>query len=215
MSEHAAGTIPEQFETRAQQEEAASLGIWTFLSTEILFFGGLFLAYTVYRLSYHAGFVEGSGHLYFWIGTINTLILLTSSLFMALAIRSIEDGDQKKLRRFLVLTFAFGASFLGLKLCEYFLDYREHLVPAINFDPADFKHAGPAEIFLFLYFAMTGLHAVHMTIGLSALTYLYLRARRQDFSTEYHTPVRVVGLYWHFVDVVWVFLYPMLYLINN
>ncbi len=215
MSEQAAGTIPEQFETRAQQEEAASLGIWAFLSTEILFFGGLFLAYTVYRLNYHAGFVEGSEHLYFWIGTINTLILLTSSLFMALAIRSIEYGQQKKLRRFLALTFTFGAGFLGLKLCEYLLDYREHLVPAINFIPADFQHPGPAEIFLFLYFAMTGLHAVHMTIGLSALTYLYLRARREEFSTEYHTPVRVVGLYWHFVDIVWVFLYPMLYLINN
>ena len=215
MSEQAVGAIPEQFESRAQQEETASLGIWTFLSTEILFFGGLILSYTVYRLSYHAGFVEGSQRLYFWIGTINTLILLTSSLFMALAVHSIEDGDSRKLRRFLVLTFVFGAAFLGLKMCEYYLDYREHLVPAVNFNPADFPHANAAEIFFFLYFAMTGLHAIHMTIGLSALTYLYLRARREDFSTEYHIPVRVVGLYWHFVDVVWVFLYPMLYLVSN
>ena len=215
MSEPAVVPIPEQFNSRAQQEETASLGIWTFLSTEILFFGGLILCYTVYRLSYHAGFVEGSEHLYFWIGTVNTLILLTSSLFMALAVHSIEDGDSKKLRRFLVLTFTFGAAFLGLKLCEYYLDYREHLVPSVNFDPADFPHPNAAQLFLFLYFAMTGLHAVHMTIGLSALTYLYLRARHEDFSQEYHTPVRVIGLYWHFVDVVWVFLYPMLYLINN
>ena len=214
MPEHAASTIPEQFETRQQQEEAASLGIWTFLSTEILFFGGLFLAYAVYRYSYRAGFVEASQHLYFWIGTINTLILLTSSLFMALAIHSIEAGDRKKLRRFLVLTFVFGAGFLGLKLGEYYLDYREHLVPTVNLNLAEFAHGNAVEMFLFLYFAMTGLHAIHMTIGLSALTYLYLRARREDFSEEYHTPVRVVGLYWHFVDVVWVFLYPMLYLIS-
>ncbi|HEX4083466.1 MAG TPA: cytochrome c oxidase subunit 3 [Chthoniobacteraceae bacterium] len=215
MSEDASSTIREQFETRSQQEEADSLGIWTFLSTEILFFGGLFLCYTVYRTHYHAGFVEGSKHLYYSIGTINTFVLLTSSLFMALAVHSIQDGDRKKLRLFLLLTFAFGATFLGLKLCEYYLDYREHLVPAVNFRPGDFSHAASAEIFLFLYFAMTGLHAIHMTIGLSALTYLYLRARKDEFSTEYHSPVRVVGLYWHFVDIVWVFLYPMLYLVTN
>ena len=216
MSEAAtADALPEQFASRAQREEAASMGIWTFLSTEILFFGGLFLAYTIYRVSYHAGFVEASQHLYFWIGTINTLILLTSSLCMALAIHSIEDGDSKKLRTFLVLTFVFGAGFLGLKLCEYYLDYREHLVPTVNLDLTKFAHGNAVEMFLFLYFAMTGLHAVHMTIGLTALTYLYLRARREDFSAEYHTPVRVIGLYWHFVDVVWVFLYPMLYLISG
>ena len=214
MSEQAVAAIPEQFNSRAQQEEAASLGIWAFLSTEILFFGGLMLAYTVYRINYRPGFVEGSQHLYFSIGTINTFILLTSSLFMALAVHSIEEGDNKKLRRFLVLTFAFGAGFLGLKMYEYFLDYREHLVPSINFNPADFNHANAAELFLFLYFAMTGLHAIHMTVGLSLLAYLYFRARHADFSEEYHTPVRVIGLYWHFVDVVWVFLYPMLYLIS-
>jgi cytochrome c oxidase subunit 3 len=208
-------SIQEQFESRAQQEEADSLGIWTFLSTEILFFGGLILCYTIYRVSYHAGFVEASGHLYYSIGTINTFILLTSSLFMALAVHAIEDGAQKKLRRYLVLTFLFGAAFLGLKLCEYYLDYREHLVPSVNFNPAEYAHPQSAEMLFFLYFAMTGLHAIHMTIGLGALTYLYIRARREEFSTEYHSPVRVVGLYWHFVDIVWVFLYPMLYLINN
>ena len=215
MSETTADNLPEQFESRAQREEAASMGIWTFLSTEILFFGGLFLAYSIYRVSYHAGFAEASQHLYFWIGTINTLILLTSSLCMALAVHSIEDGDRQKLRTFLVLTFIFGAGFLSLKLCEYYLDYREHLVPTVNLNLAEFAHGNAVEMFLFLYFAMTGLHAIHMTIGLTALTYLYLRARREDFSTEYHTPVRVVGLYWHFVDVVWVFLYPMLYLISS
>ena len=215
MPEANAAAIPEQFNSRAQQEETASLGIWTFLSTEILFFGGIFLCYTLYRVNYYAGFLEGSQALYFSIGTINTFILLTSSLFMALGVHAIEDGDSKKLRRYLILTFVFGASFLGLKFCEYYLDYRAHLVPSVNFNPADYQHANGAELFLFLYFAMTGLHAVHMTIGLSALTYLYLRARREDFSEEYHTPVRVIGLYWHFVDVVWVFLYPMLYLISK
>ena len=210
-----AAIIPEQFASREQQEEAASLGIWAFLSTEILFFGGLILSYTVYRHFYRPGFVEGSQHLYFWIGTVNTLILLTSSLCMALAVHAIEDGDNKKLARFLVLTVIFGAGFLGLKLCEYGLDYREHLVPAVNFDPKGFENANAAELFLFLYFAMTGLHFIHMTIGLGLLTYLFVRARRTEFSKEYHTPVRVIGLYWHFVDVVWVFLYPMLYLISG
>jgi cytochrome c oxidase subunit 3 len=198
MSNESTSAVREQFQSRAQQEEADSLGIWTFLSTEILFFGGLILSYSVYRVSYYPGFAEGSEHLYFWIGTINTFILLTSSLFMALAVRSAQDGEISMLRRYLVLTFLFGAAFLGLKLCEYYL-----------------LHPQAAELFFTLYFAMTGLHAIHMTLGLGALTYLYIRARRSDFTQEYHSPVRVVGLYWHFVDIVWVFLYPMLYLINH
>jgi cytochrome c oxidase subunit 3 len=215
MSNESTSAVREQFQSRAQQEEADSLGIWTFLSTEILFFGGLILSYSVYRVSYYPGFAEGSEHLYFWIGTINTFILLTSSLFMALAVRSAQDGEISMLRRYLVLTFLFGAAFLGLKLCEYYLDYKEHLVPSVNFDPTHFLHPQAAELFFTLYFAMTGLHAIHMTLGLGALTYLYIRARRSDFTQEYHSPVRVVGLYWHFVDIVWVFLYPMLYLINH
>lgn len=211
----AAAALPEQFNSRAQQEDAASLGIWTFLSTEILFFGGMFLCYAIYRTNYRDGFVEGSQHLYFSIGTINTVILLTSSLSMALAIYAIEDGDQKRLRRLLAWTFVLGAVFLGLKTCEYYLDYREHLIPGVNFDSTKFTHANAAQIFIFLYFAMTLLHFVHMTVGLGALAYLYFRARRAEFSQEYHIPVRIVGLYWHFVDVVWGFLYPMLYLISS
>ncbi len=207
--------VAEQFENAEQQEHAATMGIWTFLSTEILFFGGLFLSYAVYRMCYHAGFVEGSQHLYFWIGTINTLVLLTSSLFMALGVRAAEDGEQKKLRRFVVLTFIFGATFLGLKMGEYGLDIHEHLVPNYNLRTEEFKDPNGAQMFLFIYFCMTGLHAIHMTIGLTALTYLYLRARRGDFSAEYHNPVKIIGLYWHFVDIVWVFLYPMLYLISD
>ena len=215
MPKTAATALAEQFEHPKQQEEASSLGIWTFLSTEILFFGGLFLSYSVYRVNYPEGFAEGSRHLYFWIGTTNTFVLLTSSLFMALAVHSIQDGNQKKLRRFLVLTFLFGAAFLGLKLVEYYLDASDHLVPGLNFDPSKYAHPHHVELFLFLYFALTGLHAVHMTLGLSALSYLYVKARRESFSESYHTPVKIVGLYWHFVDVVWVFLYPMLYLIGK
>ena len=197
----------------SEQEQAAALGIWAFLSTEILFFGALILSYTIYRVTYRPGFQEGSEHLYFWVGTINTFVLLTSSLFMALAVHSIEDGDSHKLRKYLILTFIFGAGFLGIKLSEYVLDYKEHLIPVINFNPAEFKNGQSMQMFLFLYFAMTGLHAIHMTVGLGLLTYLYLRARHGDFSADYHTPIRIGGLYWHFVDVVWVFLYPMLYLI--
>ena len=215
MPKAAATALAEQFEHPKQQEEASSLGIWTFLSTEILFFGGLFLSYSVYRVNYPEGFAEGSRHLYFWIGTTNTFVLLTSSLFMALAVHSIQDGNQKKLQRFLVLTFLFGAAFLGLKLVEYYLDTSDHLVPGFNFDPGKYAQPHQVELFLFLYFALTGLHAIHMTLGLSALTYLYVKARRESFSESYHTPVKIVGLYWHFVDVVWVFLYPMLYLIGK
>jgi cytochrome c oxidase subunit 3 len=215
MSEAASTHLAEQFENLAQQEETSTLGIWMFLATEVLFFGGLFLSYTVYRLYYHDAFAEGSRHLYYWIGTINTFVLLTSSLFMALAVHSIDEGDQRKLRRFLILTFSFGATFLGLKLIEYYLDYREHLVPGLNLNPAEYTHPDQVQLFFFLYFCVTGLHAIHMTIGLSALTYLYIRARRQDFTREYHIPVKVVGLYWHFVDIVWVFLYPMLYLMGK
>ena len=211
----AAPALAEQFEHPAQQEEASLYGIWTFLATEVLFFGGLFISYTVLRLTYHEAFSEASRELYYWIGTANTFVLLTSSLFMALAVHSIQEGETGKLRRFIILTFIFGAAFLGIKLVEYALDYREHLVPHYHFDPSKFKLPEQAELMLFLYFAMTGLHAIHMTVGLSALTYLYLRARRGDFSAEYHTPVKVIGLYWHFVDIVWVFLYPMLYMIGK
>jgi len=187
MPKAAATDLAEQFEHPKQQEEASSLGIWTFLSTEILFFGGLFLSYCVYRVNYPEGFAEGSRHLYFWIGTTNTFVLLTSSLF----------------------------AFLGLKLVEYYLDTSDHLVPGFNFDPGKYAQPHHVELFLFLYFALTGLHAIHMTLGLSALTYLYVKARQESFSESYHTPVKIVGLYWHFVDVVWVFLYPMLYLIGR
>ena len=215
MSEPATAALAEQFSSPEQQEEAATLGIWAFLSTEILFFGGLFLSYGIYRLAYHSGFAEGSRHLYYWIGTINTFVLLTSSLCMALAVHSIQDGESKKLRRYLIATFIFGACFLGLKFFEYYLDTSDHLVPWYNFEPAHYAHPQAVRLFLFLYFAMTGLHAIHMTGGLSALTYLYVRARKGAFSESYHTPVKVIGLYWHFVDIVWVFLYPMLYLIGK
>ncbi|HEY1770772.1 MAG TPA: cytochrome c oxidase subunit 3 [Chthoniobacterales bacterium] len=215
MPETAASALAEQFATPGQQEEAATLGIWAFLSTEILFFGGLFLSYGIYRVTYHNGFAEGSRHLYFWIGTINTFVLLTSSLFMALAVHAIQDGNAKRLRAFLLATFVFGATFLGLKLLEYYLDTGDHLVPWYNFQPNEYSHPYAVKMFLFLYFAMTGLHAVHMTVGLTALTYLYIKARKNTYTESYHTPVKVIGLYWHFVDIVWVFLYPMLYLIGK
>jgi cytochrome c oxidase subunit 3 len=215
MSEPAASEIPHQFVSRAQQVEAATLGIWTFLSTEILFFGGLFLAYTVYRLSYFAGFLEASKELYYSIGTANTVLLLTSSFSMALGLHAIQDGDRRGLRRYLAITFGLGVAFLLLKMVEYYLDYRGHIEPSINFRPSDYVHPDAAELFFFFYYAMTLLHAVHMTLGLGGLVYLYVRAGRGDFTAEYHTPVDVIGLYWTFVDVVWVFLYPTLYLVGT
>lgn len=215
MPETAESALAEQFSSPEQQKEACVLAIWGFLSTEVLFFGGLFLSYAIYRVTYHNGFAEGSRHLYYWIGTINTFVLLTSSLFMALAVHAIQDGDAKKLREFIVTTFLLGATFLGLKLFEYYLDTGDHLVPWYNFRPGDYVHPHAVKMFLFLYFAMTGLHAIHMTVGLTALTYLYIKARQNTFSASYHNPVTVIGLYWHLVDLIWVFLYPMLYLIGK
>jgi cytochrome c oxidase subunit 3 len=215
MSEPSAGDIPEQFQSRAQQVEAATLGIWTFLSTEILFFGGLFLCYTVYRISYYAGFAEGSKELYYSIGTINTFLLMSSSFTMALGVHAIQNGHQKKLRHYVAATFSLGVAFLLLKMFEYYLDYRGHIEPSINFRPSDYVHPDAAELFFFFYYVMTLLHAVHMTLGLGGLMYLYVRASRGDFSADYNTPVEVIGLYWTFVDVVWVFLYPTLYLVSS
>ena len=207
-----APSLPSHFSTVEQRSVANHLGLWTFLATEILFFGGLFVCYTVYRIAYPAAFVAGSHHLNFWIGTINTGVLLTSSLFMALADRAVKRDRRTALRWCLLATWLLGAVFLGLKFYEYGEKYHEHLIPGPNF-----QLNGPwkpqIELFIFLYFTMTGLHAVHMIGGLTALAWLLWQNHRGRLSPEHPAPVEMVGLYWHFVDCVWVFLYPLLYLI--
>lgn len=211
MSETNIG-LAEQFDDLDQQREASTVGIWAFLATEVIFFGGLFMAYIVYRSAYPHDFAVGSQHTIVLYGTINTAILLTSSLTMALAVHAAQMGDNKWVTRFLLITVFFGLCFLGVKGLEYTDDIREHLFPGPHFD----AHGAPkSELFFYLYWAMTGLHALHVTIGVGILAVMAWLSSRNHFSAKWHNPVEVTGLYWHFVDIVWVFLYPLLYLISK
>jgi cytochrome c oxidase subunit III len=204
--------LAEQFDDLSQQEHAATLGMWTFLATEVLFFGGMFMAYIAYRNAYPQAFAQASRHTIILYGTINTAILLTSSLTMVLAVHAAQEGQTKRLVRFLLLTVLLGSCFLGVKLLEYHKDLTEYLWPGPHFR----KGLPPqAQIFWFLYWAMTGLHALHVTIGIGLLSVMAWLARRGRFSATYYNPVDVSALYWHFVDIVWIFLYPLLYLINR
>ena len=205
-------TLAEQFEELPQQREASILGMWTFLATEVLFFGGMFLSYITYRSSYPDAFAEASKHTIVLFGTLNTGVLLTSSLTMVLAVHAIEENNVKGLIRYLLCTIALAAAFLVIKGIEYHQDLDEHLWPGRNFKPG---LPPQAQIFWFLYWAMTGLHALHVTIGIVVLSCLAVLAKRGRFSGVYYNPVDVGALYWHFVDIVWIFLYPLLYLINR
>ena len=211
---HSRSELQHHFDTPEQQREASSLGMWVFLVTEILFFGGLFTAYTVYRHQYARAFAEASRHLDIALGTFNTVVLIVSSLTMALAVWSAATGRRKAIVVFLVLTMILGGVFLGVKAVEYSHKFHDHLVPGPGFHFPG-PNARPAEIFYSLYFTMTGLHAAHMIIGIGILTVLLLQARKGRYTPEYHTPVEVSGLYWHFVDIVWIFLFPLLYLIGR
>lgn len=211
MNESDARLFP--FVREEQREVAQHLGLWAFLATEILFFGGLFAAYAIYRHAYPAAFAAGSRELDFWIGTINTAVLLTSSLGMALGDYAIRRGQRRALQLCLAITWLLGATFLGLKAVEYHHKFVEHLVPGAHFH-VEGPLAPQIQLFVFIYFALTGLHAAHMAGGLIALGWLLWLNARGRLSRERHAPVAMVGLYWHFVDGVWVFLYPLLYLIT-
>lgn len=206
--------LAHHFDDTEQQLEASTLGMWAFLATEILFFGGLFLVYTVYRLAYPAAFAEASNHLDVTLGAINTAVLIGSSLTMVLAVYSAQVGSRRNLIVFLLATLVLGGVFLGIKGVEYAHKFHEHLVPGANFafTGADPNHAA---LFFSIYFAMTGMHAFHMIIGAGLLITLTGMAWRRRFSPEYYTPVEMVGLYWHFVDIIWIFLFPLLYLIGR
>jgi cytochrome c oxidase subunit III len=206
--------VSHQFDDAEQQVEASTLGMWTFLATEILFFGGLFLVYTVYRLAYPQAFAEASNHLDVVLGAVNTAVLIGSSLTMVLAVHSARIGSRRGLILFLLATLVLGGIFLGIKGVEYAHKFHEHLVPGADFrfTGADPRHAA---IFFSIYFAMTGMHALHMIIGAGLILTLVGMAWCRRFSPEYFTPVEMVGLYWHFVDIVWIFLFPLLYLIGR
>jgi len=203
-----------QFNDLEQQHESYYLGMWVFLVTEVMFFGGLFGAYTIYRFRFPEAFTEGSNHLNLWLSFTNTAVLLCSSLAIALAVRGAQLGRRKILIGFLLLTVVLGAAFLGLKGFEYYEEYQEHLIPGLNFS-LDSPHANQVELFFVLYFSMTGLHAIHMILGIAAILVLTFLSWRNWFSPDYYAPIEMMGLYWHFVDIVWVFLFPLLYLISR
>ena len=213
MSNHTV-SVAHQFDDREQQNEASTLGMWIFLATEILFFGGMFLAYTVYRWLYPDAFALASHHMDVTLGAINTAVLLTSSLTMALAVRASQVGSRNESVLLLVATMMLGMAFLGIKAFEYAHKFEEHLVPGPDFQFDAAAHAAHAEIYFILYFLLTGVHALHMIIGVGLVGVITFMAWRGRFTPEYYSPVEISGLYWHFVDVVWIFLFPLLYLIN-
>ena len=222
VKEQMAHLLAHQFEDLEQQHETDTLGIWVFLVTEIMFFGGMFAAYTIYRSLYPVAFEAGSRALNVRLGAINTMVLLSSSFTMAMAVRSAQTARRKALTLFLVLTMLLGVLFLGIKGIEYHGEYFDRVVPSLNFAPQGevlqrftTGGLGRAELFMCFYFFMTGLHALHMIIGLSLLLVVLLRARCGVFSSQYYAPVEVMGLYWHFVDIIWIFLFPLLYLVGG
>ena len=206
MSEGALGV---QYSTLAQQREAVTLGMWAFLATEVLFFGALIAAYLNYRVWFGADFIAAASLTKVVLGTANTAVLLTSSACMAMAVTTFDAGSKRAPVLWLVATALLGLAFVGIKGTEWFLEYREHLVPALNFDLA--RYGGVAEIFFVFYFCATGLHALHLLIGISIVAWLATAIGRGRIAPGGST-VRLIGLYWHFVDIVWIFLFPLIYL---
>ena len=238
--------LQHHFDTMAQQKEAAVVGMWVFLLTEILFFGGLFAAYMVYRIWYFDAFAEASRSLSLFWGGLNTAVLIGSSLTMAMAVRSAQTNKRTATVNWLVLTMILGAVFLGVKVIEYADKFEHHHVPGYNFQWAA-AHEAPAapstslganegaaaegghrelslnadqlqlttQIYFSLYFTMTGLHALHMIIGIGIMLVITWMAWKGRFDEQYYTPVEMAGLYWHFVDIVWIFLFPLLYLVER
>jgi len=216
---HAAHTPPApQFATRAQQEFAGSFGMWVFIASELLFFGPLLFGYLYLRLHFPQGCAAASRHTDFWLGTANTAVLLTSSLLMALAGQAAQAGLRRRAAGLLAASAALGLAFLAIKGWEYHAEFNEHLFPGVGFRP---EAGGVAQqwpgmqLFFILYFAMTGVHALHLSAGILACLWLALGLRRAAPAGLPDSAVELAGLYWHFVDLVWIFLYPLLYLVGR
>ena len=190
--------------------------MWVFLVTEVLFFGGLFVAYAVYRGWYPEAFAAASHELDITLGTINTAVLITSSLTMALAVHAAQTGRTAAADdRSWSLTMVLGAAFLGIKACRVRRTSSSSITcpgPAFQFEAEHFRHA---QMFFSLYFVMTGLHALHMIIGLGIMAVMLWWSWRGTITPEYYSPIEISGLYWHFVDIVWIFLFPLLYLLGR
>jgi cytochrome c oxidase subunit 3 len=223
--------LAHHFENLEQQHQAGTLGMWTFLATEVMFFGGLFTGYAIYRSQFPSDFQAASERLITWLGAVNTAVLICSSLTMALALYSARIGNRQALVGFLAATMLLGSAFLGIKVYEYYTDYEEWLIPGVRFDwgkmleqesaataeraPQHSVDPRHAELFFVFYFIMTLVHALHMVVGLGVLLVLLLLSIRGRFTAERYAPVEIAGLYWHFVDIVWVFLFPLLYLVRH
>lgn len=219
MSDNSA-VLAHHFRDLEQQHEANTLGMWAFLVTEVMIFGGLFTAYAVFRYKFPAAFSAGSNYLNVTQGAINTVVLIGSSLTMALAVHAAQTANRKLLTLFLVLTIVLGTVFLVIKGFEYTHDYDVGLIPGLRFDDKPWLEKGiepgQGKAFFFLYFCLTGLHAIHMIIGMAILAIMAVLAWRGYYTDRKHdTPVEIMGLYWHFVDIVWIFLFPLLYLIGE
>ncbi|MEJ7575473.1 MAG: cytochrome c oxidase subunit 3 family protein [Pyrinomonadaceae bacterium] len=225
--EHHPG-LAHHFDNMEQQRDSGTLGMWVFLVTEIMFFGGMFLAYMIFRLKFPNEFAAGSYQLDVLLGGINTAVLIGSSLTMALAVFFAQTGNKRLLVLFLSLTILLGFAFLGIKAVEYGTKISHNTVPGANFHVesdkmASFERKHPNEsvdqrrlqMFFVIYYMMTGIHALHMIIGIGIMAVLAFFAMRNRYSPEYHSHIELAGLYWHFVDVVWIFLFPLLYLIGR
>jgi cytochrome c oxidase subunit 3 len=212
LANHTTLALRHQFDNVEQQKDASTFGMWVFLVTEILFFGGMFCCYTVYRSLYPSAFGHASNHLDVMLGAISTAVLICSSFTMACAVNSAATGAKNALVAFLWLTILFAAAFLAVEMSEWHMLYKEGLMPGFNFT---YRDVDPAHVQLFfcMYFAMTGLHASHVTIGIGLLAVMAFRASKGAFTPQYYTPIEISGLYWHFVDLVWIFLFPLYYLI--
>jgi len=221
---HAAGhsALQHHFKDMEQQKEASTLGMWLFLATEIMFFGALFTGYTVYRYQHPDVFAEASHRLNVPLGAANTVVLICSSLTMVLAVYAAQIGKKNLQVVFLVLTIILGSAFLGVKAKEYSDKFYNNEIPGSSFkyEPPKTRSEDPVvgkqfqQMYFCFYFAMTGVHALHMVIGIVLLTILAIRAYKGEFTPYYHAPLELTGLYWHFVDIVWIFLFPLLYLIG-
>ncbi len=220
--EHHHPFLQHHFEDMGQQHEASVLGMWMFLATEILFFGGILCAYWIYRLMYPAAWAVGASLQNRPLGAFNTIVLIVSSLTMALAVREAQLGRRKGIAIFIILTMLFGGAFVVVKGIEYKAHWDEGLFPGSHFHFTG--HHGQAvdpgllpklQLFMTFYWGMTALHALHMVIGFGLLLWILRRAWKDHFGPEYYSPVEIMGLYWHFVDIVWIFLFPFLYLIHG
>jgi cytochrome c oxidase subunit 3 len=233
VDSHGHGHVAHHFADREQQLEAGTLGMWLFLSTEVMFIGAIFVGFFAYRLNhdYFEAFRRGSENLLTWVGAVNTAVLLTSSLTVVLAIRACQLGKQREIVLYLIATIVLGATFFGFKVYEYYEDYQEHLWPAVGAHfaperhftsaPQDFPNPvereraiAQAKLFFRFYYSLTGLHAFHMLVGIGIFVYLLIKAARGKYTRQNYQQVEISGLYWHFVDLVWIFLFPLLYLIR-